>query len=104
MLFRVGRVMVNRDVLEDPTITVPDLVSAFERYLQGDWGLADSGKSLHNDVALTSGERIFAFYRSSFGTKFCMTTDSGQTTIFSVGDKLEQLPMLLREEEWPKSC
>lgn len=96
--------MVNRDVLEDPTITVPDLVSAFERYLQGDWGLADSRKSLHNDVALTSGERIFAFYHSSYGTKFCITTDSGKTTILSAGDKLEQLQLVLRQEEWPKSC
>lgn len=103
MLFRVGRVMVNRDVLEDPTITAPDLVSAFERYLKGDWGLADSKESLNNDLALTSGERILAFYRSSVGTKFCMTTESGETTVVSAGDKFE-LQVLSGQDEWPTSC
>lgn len=83
VLFPVGKVFISRDVLEDPTITVSDLVSAFERYLQGDWGIVNSQSGLVNDLALTNGEPIVASYRSETGTKFCMSTEEGRTQVFS---------------------
>lgn len=83
MLFQVGKVFISRDVLEDPTITVGDLVSAFERYLKGDWGIVNPQSGLVNDLALTSGEPIVASYRSETGTRFCMSTEDGRTKVFS---------------------
>ena len=82
VLFQVGKVRVSRDVLMNPSITVPDLVAAFERYLKGDWGIAADKESLHNDLALTSGDPIVATYKSAVGTKFRMSTNSGETTVF----------------------
>lgn len=83
MLFRVGKIIVGREVLDDSTITVNDLVSAFERYLKGDWGIVNSQSGLDNDLALTSGEPVVASYRSATGTEFCMATENGQTRIFT---------------------
>lgn len=87
MLFPVGKVKLTKRILEHSNIGVPDLVDAFERYIQGDWGELNGPDSLANDIALTSGDQISALYRLFDGTAFVMTTAEGITTV--------QLP-----EEW----
>ncbi|MDQ0190784.1 hypothetical protein JI721_08225 [Alicyclobacillus cycloheptanicus] len=90
MLFSIGKVRVTKRILESPTIRVPDLVDAFERYIHGDWGEMSVSDSLANDVALTSGEGVTGRYRLLDGTSFVMNTFAGVTTV--------QLP-----EEWELS-
>ncbi|MCL6547844.1 MAG: hypothetical protein K6T30_02925 [Alicyclobacillus sp.] len=81
MLFRVGRVHVTREVLECDAIQVSDLVSAFGRYIRGDWGNVDGWCEAQNDVALTSGEPVVAVYESREGQEFWITTSVGTTTV-----------------------
>lgn len=87
MLFRIGKIVVSPDVLADSTITVDDLVLAFERYLKGDWGVVSSQSGLNNDLALTSGDPIVATYRAATGTEFCMSTENGRTKVFSAASQ-----------------
>ncbi|GMA50597.1 hypothetical protein GCM10025857_19540 [Alicyclobacillus contaminans] len=80
MLFRVGKVKLSRAVLESD-VQVEDLISAFERYLRGDWGDGDFAPDISNDLALTCGERIVATYTAADGQKICMSTANGRTYI-----------------------
>lgn len=85
VLFQIGKIQVSQDILQDPTITAQDLISAFERYIKGDWGYTEEYENLRNDVALTSGEEIRACYRSTEGTEFHMITHDGKTYIVLPG-------------------
>lgn len=79
MLFPAGRIHVHRSILLCDTILVADLVSAFDSYLQGDWGETSSFQAIMNDVALASGEAVTGIYRSSAGTLFWIRKE-GDTT------------------------
>jgi hypothetical protein len=80
MLFKIGKVKVSQAVLESD-ISVSDLISAFARYIRGDWGDGDAVNELHNDVAIACGLPIFATYTSADGQTFCMSTANGITNI-----------------------
>ena len=92
MLFAVGKVKVQRQVLEDQDIPVPDLVRAFERYIRGDWGDLASNEEIANDVALASGGQITARYRILSGKHLVMTTAAGETVIGAVHEAASKWP------------
>ncbi len=81
MLFPAGRIHVHRSVLLCDSILVPDLVQAFDLYLQGNWGEIDSFQSLMNDVALASGEAVTGKYKSSAGTEFWIRKEGNTTHV-----------------------
>ncbi len=80
MLFKIGKVKVSQAVLKSD-ISVSDLISAFARYIRGDWGDGDTASELCNDMAIACGLPIVATYTSTDGQKFCMSTANGVTNI-----------------------
>jgi hypothetical protein len=80
MLFRVGKVSVSAAVLESG-ITPVELISAFERYIRGDWGEIDGLADVHNDLAIADGSRIVGTYVALDGVRFTITTERGHTHI-----------------------
>ncbi|MCL6445354.1 MAG: hypothetical protein K6T83_18160 [Alicyclobacillus sp.] len=81
MLFQIGKVHVTRPVLECSDIAVADLVDAFGRFIQGDWGDVNAQHHLLNDVALTGGRKVTARYKSQRGVEFWITNEANATTV-----------------------
>ncbi|WP_067933429.1 hypothetical protein [Alicyclobacillus kakegawensis] len=86
MLFPIGRIRWTRAVLAHDDIDTDDLVRAFSRYMQGDWGDLDEAAQLENDLALTNGSPVCAVYTSRQGTRFCICTKD-ESTIVSLPDE-----------------
>lgn len=80
MLFRVGKVKFSQAILQSD-ISAVDLITAFSRYIRGDWGDGDYQTELANDLALVDGKPIIATYTAADGQKFGMSTDDGVTLI-----------------------
>ena len=85
-LLRTGRLAATPAVLDsDPK---PELLSAFERHMRGDWGEVSESDWNANDLALRDGTRLLSVYRSSDDIKFWIITeaDRSYTTILLPSD------------------
>ena len=78
MKFELGKIVITADankVLDNVSVAKIFL----ERYLKGDWGnLCEDDKQLNED-ALKNGDRIFASYTDTNGTKFWIITDADRS-------------------------
>ncbi|WP_067929511.1 hypothetical protein [Alicyclobacillus shizuokensis] len=87
MLFPIGRIRWTRAVLAHDDIDTDDLVRAFSRYMQGDWGDLDEAAKLENDLALTNGSPVYAVDTSRQGARFCICTQGEKTIVSLSGEQ-----------------
>lgn len=78
MKFELGKTVITANAKQKlDEVSVSEIL--LERYIKGDWGnLCESDKQLNED-ALKNGDRIFASYVDSNGTKFWIITESDRS-------------------------
>jgi len=81
VLFNVGKIYWSKAILGHESIFTDDLVAAFERYINGDWGSVSATDEVMNDVALTNGHETRGRYISTMGVPFYIVTNAGGTRV-----------------------
>ena len=79
--FPLGRLVATPNALEN--IPNPEILSALQRHLTGDWGDMDEHDREENELCLKEGFRLLSVYRSARGVKFWIITeaDRSRTTV-----------------------
>ena len=79
--FPLGRLVATPNALEN--IPNPEILSALQRHLTGDWGDVDEHDRKENEFSLKEGFRLLSVYRSARGVKFWIITeaDRSRTTV-----------------------
>ncbi|WP_339682473.1 hypothetical protein [Gimesia maris] len=56
-----------------------EVLQAYSRHLQGDWGDCDPADAEENERALQNGDRLFSVYHTKGGTKFWIITEADRS-------------------------
>lgn len=75
--FQTGRLMAGREALH--SIGMDEILAAFYRHAQGDWGEVSQTGQRNNDYAVQHGLRIVSAYRSKQGRKFWIITEEDRS-------------------------
>lgn len=75
--FQPGRLVATPGVMA--AVSRADLMNAFQRHLQCDWGSVSAGDWAKNEQALQNGNRLFSVYHSSEGQKFWIITEADRS-------------------------
>lgn len=75
--FQPGRLVATPGVMS--AVSRTDLMNAFQRHLQCDWGSVSHQDSARNDQSLQNGGRLLSVYHSSEGQKFWMITEADRS-------------------------
>ena len=80
-----GQIVATRGIAEEierSAVFATEIVAAFRRYKQHDWGELCEEDRLQNDEAVQIGERVLAAYPTTKGTVWIITEwDRSVTTI-----------------------
>ena len=75
--FPLGRLVATPNALEN--IPNPEMLSALQRHLTGDWGDMDEHDREENEFSLTRALRLFSVYHSAKGVKFWIITEADRS-------------------------
>jgi len=86
MLFKTGEILQTRglhSLIGDSPERHNEVVTAFNKYISGNWGnTSPADAEMNNDAVRTGNDRIVAKYRLSFADIFIITEyDRSYTTI-----------------------
>lgn len=71
--FLLGRIVATPNALA--SIPNPEILSALQRHVRGDWGTLDAEDRDANEQALRHGGRLFSAYHSTQSVKFWIITE-----------------------------
>lgn len=63
----------------ESNIPLPEVVSALDRHLAGDWGEVGKEDRAENEFSLREGFRLFSVYRTKAGVKFWIITEADRS-------------------------
>lgn len=75
--FPLGRLVATPNALEH--IPNPDIMTALQRHLNGDWGDVDEHDREENELSLKEGFCLLSAYRSAKGVKFWIITEADRS-------------------------
>jgi len=76
--FQLGRLVATPNALEH--IPGPEILTALQRHMIGDWGDVCADDLAANENALVSETRLFSVYQSAGGTKFWIITEADRSS------------------------
>jgi hypothetical protein len=78
--FQLGRLVATPGALEALEESSQSALDFVQRHQAGDWGQCDKEDAEANDVALTSGGRIFSVYKTLKGVKLWVITEADRSS------------------------
>jgi hypothetical protein len=78
--FPTGQLVATPGALEALEESSQTAIEFVQRHQAGDWGQCDKSDSKANDVALTSGGRIFSVYKTLKGVKLWVITEADRSS------------------------